>query len=88
MAYLSPSAAYVRKDEFIGRSVLKAEDIRGSVVEEQVWQLLETPQTIESLRRAARESAAGGESLVDRGDIEKMLERLLDADLIEMSPDS
>jgi len=88
MTQVSTGAAYVRKHEFSDQPPLGGRDMRNAVVEEQVWALLETPQTVESLRRAAKRNAMGGDAHVDGGDIEKMLQRLLDADLIELSPDS
>jgi len=87
MTQVSTSAAYVRKGEFAGQAGQQPEDIRSSILEEQVWALLETPQTVESLRRAAGQPD-NGRMQADRNQIEKMLERLLDADLIELSPDS
>jgi hypothetical protein len=84
MTQVSPSAAYVRKGELESQPPLPPELMRSAVMEEQVWALLETPQTIESLQRATRNH----ETPADRNDIERMLKRLLDADLIELSPDS
>jgi hypothetical protein len=84
MTQVSPSAAYVRKGESADQPTLRPEEMRRAVVEEQVWALLETPQTIETLQRATRNH----ETPTDRSDIERMLKRLLDADLIEISADS
>jgi hypothetical protein len=81
MTQLSTSAAYVRKNAARDRA-LRAAGMSGSEIEE-VWELLETPQTVVSLQRAAGEKAK-----IQSGDIEEILERLLDADLIELSPDS
>ena len=94
MTHVLSSAAYVRKVEPTdqstphGQSASHAVEVRSSVLEEQVWVLLETPQTVESLMRAVETTARGNVTKVDRSQFEKMLERLLDADLIEVSPDS
>jgi hypothetical protein len=88
MTQVSPSAAYKRKQNLSDQPSIRAADLRGSVFEEQVWALLETPQTIESLQRAAGKYAEGSETHADSAYIERMLKRLLDADLIELSPDS
>ena len=52
MTDVSTSAAYVRKGEFADQPAQRVSDMRGAVIEEQVWALLKTPQTVESLRRA------------------------------------
>jgi hypothetical protein len=84
MTHVSTSAAYIRKGGTAEQPTLRPEYMRGAVLEEQVWTLLETPQTVESLRRATRSD----DTKANRDDIERMLTRLLDADLIELSPDS
>ena len=83
MTQLSTSAAYIRKDAIADPSASQTAGLRHLVVDEQVWELLETPQTVESLHRAASR-----ETQADRLYIEETLERLLDADLIELSADS
>jgi len=83
MTQLLQTAAYIRKDTLAGLSSLQVADLRGSVIDDQVWQLLETPQTLESLQRAANRGTHA-----DRGYLKETLEHLLDADLIELSPDS
>ena len=81
MTHLSSSAAYVRK-----QNVATAHAMRlaggADAFEERVWELLQTPQTVESLERAAGELQSQGKK------VEYVMERLLDADLIEISPDS
>jgi hypothetical protein len=59
----------------------------GSAIDEEVWELLKTPHTIVSLQRATS-GANGGDQQPDPDHIETMLQRLLDVDLIELSPDS
>ena len=88
MTFVSTSAAYIRKGESSDQQSQRMADMRGAVIEEQVWALLKTPQTVESLQRAVSRSADGTEAHADRGYIERMLKRLIDADLIELSPDS
>jgi hypothetical protein len=88
MTFVSTSAAYIRKGESSDEPAQRMSDLRGAVIEEQVWALLKTPQTVESLQRAVSRSTDGNEALSDRGYIERMLKRLIDADLIELSPDS
>ncbi|HTE41712.1 MAG TPA: hypothetical protein VK629_12845 [Steroidobacteraceae bacterium] len=88
MTQVSTSAAYKRKQNLSDQPSMRASELRGSVFEEQVWALLETPQTIESLQRAASKYGDGRETHADSAYIERMLERLLDADLIELAPDS
>jgi hypothetical protein len=88
MTHVSTSAAYIRKGEFADQPALRVADMRGAVIEEQVWALLKTPQTVESLQRAVSRSADGPEAQADRSYIERMLKRLINADLIELSPDS
>jgi len=83
MTQLLPTAAYIRKDALASLSSLQVADLHDSVIDDQVWQLLETPQTVESIQRAASRGTHA-----DRGYIKETLERLLDADLIELSPDS
>jgi len=87
MTQVSSSAAYVRKGSGSAQASLHAANLRGSMLELQVLSLLETPQTLESLQRATRRTS-GTERQVDSDNIEKTLEQLLDADLIELSPDS
>jgi hypothetical protein len=88
MTEVSTSAAYIRKANLSDQPTQRVADMRGAVIEEQVWALLKTPQTVESLQRAVSRSADGNDAVADRGYIERMLRRLLDADLIELSPDS
>jgi hypothetical protein len=88
MTHVLASAAYIRKEAFGVPSSLRAEHKQYSLVDEQVWALLQTPQTVESLHRAASARAESRATRVSRTNIEMMLEQLLDADLIELSPDS
>jgi hypothetical protein len=92
MTHVSSSAAYIRKDKLVNESALRAAlhavGMFDSVVDAEVWELLETPHTVVSLQRATTQSTTGSENQPDRVHIESMLQRLLDADLIELSPDS
>jgi hypothetical protein len=88
MKHVSTHTAYVRKGVNADDPSIPLEDLRGSVVEEQVWVLLQTPQTVESLREAVRESAHGDEAQTEGDYFERMLERLLNADLIEVAQES
>ena len=92
MTLPSTSAAYIRKDKIANepalRGALRAAGMFGSGVDEEVWELLETPQTVVSLQRATRLNIVGGVMQPNSEHIEDMLQRLLDADLIELSPDS
>jgi hypothetical protein len=83
VTHVSTSAAYVRKNPAPDARAMQAAGLHGSNFEETIWELLATPQTLESLHRAAH-----GETQGDRVQIKRALERLLDADLIELSPDS
>ena len=83
MTHLLSSAAYIRKNTTLDGRASQVANVQRSAIDAKVWELLETPQTIESLQRAA-----SGDTRTDRSHIEHMMKRLLDADLIELSPDS
>lgn len=84
MTHLSHTAAYVRKDAH--RPVHDAELVDTSL-ERELWELLRTPNTIDSLCRAiahtAREKRDGLEA-----DVTDALRQWIDSDLVELSPDS
>lgn len=50
----------------------------------QIWELLATPQTVQSLRK----SLGGKDAHPEAGDIAALLDDLLRKELIEVSPDS
>lgn len=88
MAEILPSASYVRsskslRDPSTEQAVI-ASLARGAALEDedanQIWDLLKTPQTLDSLCRSL-----GSES---EAPIRAVLETLVDEDLIEVSPDS
>ena len=83
MTYLSPGGAYVRKNKSINAFTSISAGSAGSTIELRVLELLQTPQTVESLGRAI-----GQDVQADREHIEHAIERLLVADVIELSPDS
>jgi len=80
---LLPSAAYIRKHRVADLDKLRSAGVFRSLTLRKVWDLLETPHTLESLQRAA-----DNEVPIDRYRIEQCMKRLLETDLIELSPDS
>ena len=83
MTQVSPGAAYIRKQPSSGVHALRAAGLHSFPHHERMWDLLETPQTIKSLQRAVEPDAQ-----LDLAQIEELMARLLDSDLIELSPDS
>lgn len=84
MKEISPSASYVQN-----RALLKAETAKQATLRsicehdpatQDIWELLETPQTVETLTRRL-----DGE---DASDIQATLTKLIREELIEISPDS
>ncbi len=88
MAEILPSASYVRSSKGLRdpakEPAVLASLSRGASLEDddasQIWELLKTPQTVDSLCRSL-----GSDS--DEG-IRSALAALFDEDLIEVSPDS
>lgn len=88
MAEILPSASYVRtakalRDPAREQSVLAALSAQGELEDDdatQIWELLKTPQTVDSLCRTL-----GSES---DEPIRHALAALVDEDLIEVSPDT
>jgi hypothetical protein len=84
MVEVSPSAAYIRKHpaDDVAEDVFSDDsDETQRDVEEIVWLLLRTPQTLRSLGRAAPESATEPR-------VNAVLGRWLRQGLIELSPDA
>jgi hypothetical protein len=84
------SAAYIQN-----RAVLQAESDKRSALESiceadsaarEVWELLDTPQTVESLGRILEGSHDPDDAL--REEITASLTKLMREDLIQLSPDS
>jgi hypothetical protein len=91
MTQILPSASYVRNPAAV-RNQGSQNAILASISERvhldseqasQVWELLQTPQTVETLRR----SLASDEAL-DNERITSLLATLYDQDLIQVSPDT
>lgn len=91
MTQIHPSASYVRnpaavknreRQNAILASISERVDL-DSEQASQVWELLQTPQTVETLRR----SLASDEAL-DNERITSLLATLYDQDLIQVSPDT
>jgi hypothetical protein len=91
MTQILPSASYVRnpaavknreRQNAILASISERVDL-DSEQASQVWELLQTPQTVETLRR----SLASDEEL-DNERITSLLATLYDQDLIQVSPDT
>jgi hypothetical protein len=80
MTNLVPTAAYIRKN---------VSDPGGgaSAFERELWELLRTPHTVESLSRALTPASRSTTDDVDSS-IRAALEQWIEADLVELSPDS
>lgn len=84
MTQILPTASYVRRrnaDPARVQSLAEDEEFADPQVPLRVWDLLETPHTLESLRRSlgARQHDV---------DVRAVLEKLYHEDLIQISPDS
>ncbi len=86
MPEIAENAAYVRSSRTDGLIGSKAGADVASPPAKQMWKLLATPQTVESLSRAL--SKEQSTSTVSRQGIVAALERLLARDMIELSPDA
>ena len=85
MAEILPSASYVRnpnarQDRAHQQAILSAIDELDGDETTRMWELLETPQTVDSLCRSLGKSADEP--------IRSALAALYDKDLIQVSPDS
>ena len=86
MTNLVPTAAYIRKNvsdpgpDDGGRG-------GASAFKQELWELLRTPHTVESLSRALTAASRSTTDDVDSS-IRAALEQWLEADLVELSPDS
>jgi hypothetical protein len=86
MTDLHPTAAYIRKDVGDPRP---DDGGRGgaSAFKRELWELLRTPHTVESLGRAVTTASRSTTDNVDAS-IRAALEQWIEADLVELSPDS
>jgi hypothetical protein len=91
MAEILPSASYVRNPA-AARNQERQNAVLAAISEEveldseqanQVWELLETPQTVGTLCRSL-----GSDEDVDSEQITSLLSTLYDEDMIQMSPDT
>lgn len=90
MAEILPTASYVRRaraaqDAERQRAILTLGEQADLDADEttQLWNLLETPQTVDTLRRSI-----GGEAAPDSASITQLLADLYEKDFIQLSPDS
>ena len=87
MKDILPSASYVQNHEVVAAEAGKQALLR-SICDEDIdarrlWELLETPQTVESLARLL-----AGDIEPHHGEIRASLTKLYREDLIQLSPDS
>lgn len=85
MAEILPNASYVRhskarQDQAHERSVLSAIEALENEEATRIWELLETPQTVDSLCRSLGKT--------DEDAIRSALAALYDKDMIQVSPDT
>jgi hypothetical protein len=90
MKDISASAAYIRNLDTINAERAKQATLRAIFVNDtatsQVWELLKTPQTVESLSRRLSDNHETDDDL--RDEITVSLTKLMREDLIQLSPDS
>ena len=84
MKEISPSASYVQNRDLLQAEAAKQAALR-SICEQDsatrhVWELLQTPQTVETLSRRLEDE--------DVEDITASLSKLMREELIQISPDS
>lgn len=94
MVEIRNSASYVRHEP---RRQLDAEQVLVSLQNRtgvrpadhtaEIWELLETPQTVHTIARVLADRTQR-DAASCRDDVEDVLELLFDADLIEVAPDS
>lgn len=84
MQHISTGASYVQNLEFLSAEAEKQSALKSLCDADpgmrQVWNLLTTPQTVESLSRRLDEE--------DTDEITASLTKLIRAELIQISPDS
>jgi hypothetical protein len=90
MKDISASAAYVRNLDAINAEHARQATLRSIFISDtatsQVWELLKTPQTVESLSRVLSDNHEVDDDL--RDEITVSLTKLMREDLIQLSPDS
>jgi hypothetical protein len=83
MKDISPSASYVQNVELVSAEAAKQAALQSICAQDpaarHMWDLLETPQTVDTLARQLDD---------DVSDIEASLTKLIRAELIQISPDS
>ena len=86
MTDLVRTAAYIRKD--VNRRTPVDGDQGGTgALQRELWELLRTPNTVESLSRAISTATRSTTDDVDSS-IRAALKQWIEADLVELSPDS
>jgi len=84
MKHISTSASYVQNRELLESETAKQAALISICAEDpatrHVWDLLETPQTVQTLSRRLEDE--------DVADIEASLTKLIREELIQISPDS
>ncbi len=94
MAEIRRTASYVRHEpprqlqrEQVLRSLHRHTGVEPAGSTADIWELLETPQTVQSLARAlATHTHQQAEAC--EGEVMEVLAQLYDADLIEIAPDT
>lgn len=94
MAEIRSSASYVRQErpqrleeQQILRSLHHRSGFDSPEATEQIWHLLETPQTVKSIARVLARCTQLDEARCEHK-VEDVLSQLFDADLIEIAPDT
>lgn len=94
MAEIRTSASYVRHEprrqlhrEQVLRSLHHRIGFEPAQSTAEIWELLETPHTVQSLARALA-THTKQQAEVCEGEVVEVLAQLYDADLIEIAPDS
>jgi hypothetical protein len=91
MTEILPSAAYVRNVDALNENALRDlhthSGFESSETSRRIWELLETPQTIETLCRVITDSSSADQEGCGRA-VKLFLADLYDQDLIQVSPDS
>ena len=84
MTHLVSTAAYIRKD---ARHPTRDAEPAYTPLERELWELLRTPNTIDSLCRALTHTAREKRDDL-QADVTDVLQQWIDSDLVELSPDS
>lgn len=84
MTHLISTASYIRKD---ARHPTQDAEPAFTSLERELWELLRTPNTIDSLCRAITRTARDNRDDLE-ADVTDVLQQWIDSDLVELSPDS